>query len=364
MVSLSNRNRQNEAPWELRIRFFDSQLNFWPRFVWGFCLSFAWFCFSCLPSAPSAAQTLPRDAESVIQQAQNKMVKVFGATIGNVEGYSTGILVSPDGTILTTQGVYLDASVIRVLLADGSEHRATVLRRDRNRQLALLKIEAETPDYFELSSDTVGQPGDWIFALTNAFRVADKDEPVSVTMGVIALRTSIEARLSRRDVAYEGELVLIDCITSIPGAGGGAVVRLDGSLVGMVGRVIDSTETNTRLNYAVPTSLLLEFASGQPESATETVALETEKADLGIVVFKLGGRSNPAFIERVRRGSPAAVAGLKTDDMIVSIGGSSVGTVKQYEETIERLVPGEEVILVVKRGTEFVRIPLTPEVRK
>lgn len=313
---------------------------------------------------PIMAQSTPRTVEDIIQQTQQKMVKVFGATIGNVEGYSTGILISADGKILTTQGVYLDASLIRVLLADGSEHRATVLRRDRNRQLALLKIEAETPDYFELDSQAVGQPGDWIFALTNAFRVADKDEPVSVTMGVIALRTTIEARLSRRDVAYEGELVLIDCITSIPGAGGGAVVRLDGSLVGMVGRVIDSTETNTRLNYAVPTSLLIEFVTGETESVTETVAAESEKADLGIVVFKLGGRSNPAFIERVRRGSPAANAGLQTDDMIVSVGGSSVGTVKQYEEVLERLIPGEEVILVVKRGNEFVRIPLIPEVRK
>jgi len=302
--------------------------------------------------------------QSLIQQTQPSMVKIFGAAIGNVEGYSTGILVSDDGKILTTQGVYLDANLIKVILADGSEHRATVLRRDRERQLALLKIEVPTPHHFDLAAEPVGQPGDWILTLTNAFRVADKDEPVSVTMGVIALRTSLEARRSRRDLAYQGELVLIDCITSIPGAAGGAVVLFDGRLVGMVGKVIDSTETNTRLNYAVPSALLLEFLNSPAESSPLPTVTETAKADLGIVLFKLGGRNNPAFVERVRRGSPADLAQLKTDDMIVSLNGISIGTVKQYDEALDQLVPGEEIILIVKRGSEFVRFPLIPVERQ
>jgi serine protease Do len=183
--------------------------------------------------------------------------------------------------------------------------------------------------------------------------------------GIISLRTTMEARLNRRDVAYYGELVLVDCITSNPGAGGGAVVLADGRLVGMVGRIIDSSETNTRLNYAVPSSILNQFLrNDDPKDVTDTTSNVFEKADLGFQLFKLGGRNNPAYIERVRPDSPAAVAGLRPDDMLVSIGGQKVGNVKQYEEVLDNLRPNEEVILIVKRGTEFVRIAITPEIRK
>ncbi len=302
--------------------------------------------------------------DAVIAQSQPRMVKVFGAKAGNVEGNATGILVSAEGHLLTMQGVYLDGQSIRVILADGSEHSASVLRRNREAQLALLKINAATPKFFELSQTPVGEQGDWVIALTNAFRVADKDEPVSAMLGIISLRTWMEARLTRRDVAYQGELVVVDCITSNPGAGGGAIILPNGQLVGMVGRIIDSSETNTRLNYAVPNSKLWEFVHGE-SSDGKTEPMETsEKADLGIVIFRLGGKNNPAYIESVKRGAAAAGAALQPDDMIVSIGGQKVGNVKQYDEVLDTLRPNEEVILVIKRGKEFLRIPLTPDVRK
>ena len=133
--------------------------------------------------------------DALIDGAQKKMVKIFGATAGRVEGYGTGILVSNNGLIVTAQGVYLDGPQVRVLLADGSEHVATILRRDRMVQLALLKIDCETPNYFDLSNESGSQKGDWILAISNAFKVADQDEPLSVTMGNIGLQSSIAATL-------------------------------------------------------------------------------------------------------------------------------------------------------------------------
>lgn len=308
---------------------------------------------------------LARYFENAVAMSQPKMVKVFGASVGRVEGNSTGILVSSQGHVLTMQGVFLDGSNVRVILADGTEQVATVLKRDRRTQLALLKIETETPNYFELSPEPIGNQGDWVVALTNAFRVADKDEPVSAMWGIISLRTSIEARLSRRDVAYQGELVLVDCITSNPGAGGGAVVLADGRLVGMVGRIIDSTETNTRLNYAVPSSVLTKFLEQDaPIKGGEAEAPAKEKGDLGIILFKLGGRGSPAYVDRTRPGSPAAQAKLQADDMIVSIDEIKIGNVKQFEEALESMRAGQEIILVIKRGKEFLRIPMIPEARK
>lgn len=295
------------------------------------------------------------------EAAQPKLVKVFGAGAGRVDSFATGVIVSEDGKILTTQGVFLDGREVRVVTSDGVSHSATILKRNRVSQLSLLRIERGTPDYFELSSEPVGQQGDFVVAMTNAFKVADHEEPLSATAGIISLRSSIEAWINKRDLAYGGELVLIDAITSNPGAAGGAVVTADGKFVGMVGRIISSSDTNTRLNYAVPSSTLLKFVNGElDEKEQKQIAKAAGNADLGIDVFKLGLSSDPAYVDRVRRGSPARKAGLKPDDMIVSLGDTKTGTVKAYESALELLSPGEEIFIIIKRGREIMRIAITP----
>jgi serine protease Do len=314
----------------------------------------------------SAAQDQANFLDKAIKIANPRMVKVYGAGAGRVEGFASGILVSKDGRIVTSQGVFLDGKQIKIGLADGSTHQAVILKRDRKSQLSLLKIEADTPDFFELSDQPIGKKGDWVVALTNAFKVAEKVEPLSATLGVISLRTTMEARLTKRDVAYQGELVLIDAITSNPGASGGAVLTMDGKLVGTVGKIINSSETNTRLNYAVPVAALKTFVDSKtsPVTNAETaVVSETEKADFGFVLFKFGGRGNPAYIDRVLRGSPAAAAKLKSDDMIVAIAGQQIGSIRDYETAMETVRPNEEVLLMVKRGTEILRIRVTPRVK-
>ena len=299
--------------------------------------------------------------QKLAADAQPKMVKVFGAGAGRVDGFATGIIVSEDGKIITTQGVFLDGREVRVVTSDGVSHPATILKRNRVSQMALLKIDRGTSEHFELSADPVGDKGDFVVALTNAFKVADHEEPLSATAGVISLRSTIEAWLNKRDLAYAGELVLIDCITSNPGAGGGAVIMGDGNLVGMVGKVINSSETNTRLNYAIPSSVLLEFVNGTLKEETQKETVKASgNASLGIVLFTLGGRSDPAYIDRVRRGTPAKEAGLKPDDMVVQLGGEKTATVKAYQEALEKLSAGEEIFIIVKRGRELKRIAITP----
>ena len=298
-----------------------------------------------------------------IDASQPKLVKIFGAGAGRIESYGTGILVSEDGHVLTTQGGILDGSRVRVLTADGSRYEASVLKRDRIRQLALLKIDARDMDCFTLSDQPVGKKGDWIIALSNAFRVADKDESLSVMMGIISLRTSMTAKLNSRDIAYRGDLVLIDAITSNPGAGGGAVVTSDGQLVGMIGKIINSSETNTRLNYAVPNEILYRFVNDLPDPDAEEVGEEktVKKSvfDWGIRIFRLGGKRDPAYVDRVIPDSPAAEAGFKPDDLIVSIAGEKIGNVRQFDQVVKQPTDAPDQIVVVKRGRSLLRLTIS-----
>ena len=200
-------------------------------------------------------------------------------------------------------------------------------------------------------------------AVCNAFKVADKQEPLSATLGVISLRTSIEARLNRRDVAYRGELILIDQITSNPGAAGGAVINTSGKLVGLIGKIINSSETNTRLNYAIPNSILHQFLNTDTLPVAATV-IKNEPVYLGINLFQHGGRNSPAYIDRIKRRSPAAKAKLKADDLIVSLAGIKIGNTKDYQEAVQQLSPNQESIIIVKRGTELKRLTIIPEKKK
>jgi len=294
-----------------------------------------------------------------VATAQQRTVKVYGGAIGRSPGYGTGLIVSATGDILTANGVHLSGQNLRVTLADGTTHEATVVRRSQELQTALLKIDAATPEFFELAAMPPGEQGDWILAVSNAFKVADGGEPLSVNIGVLSLRIKLDARRGLQDFPYEADVLLYDAITSNPGAAGGAVVTAEGKLLGMIGRVIEAKATNTRLNYAVPVDLLGKFVRGEATSPG-AVAANSGKADLGIRLFALGGRNAPAFIDAIAPGSPAAQAGLKTDDLVVTIGGQVVRSASDYRRLVAALAVGEEVVIEVKRKNELMSVKLVP----
>ena len=310
----------------------------------------------CSLSAQNELNGVFREA---IASSQKRVVKIFGAGAGRVEGYASGIIVSNDGKIVTMQGVFLDGQQVRVTLHDGTIHQARVLKRDREQQIALLKIDLETPDHFELSEQSVGGKGDWVVTVSNAFKVADKREPLSVNLGIISLETSMTALMASGDIAFKGDMVLIDAITSNPGAAGGAVVTMDGKLVGMIGKIITSSETNTRINYAVPNASIKKFIEGEIVQVAETTEKSTKPADLGLRLFRISGRREPAYIDRVRANGPAAKVGLRPDDLVISLSGAKISTIKDFDEAMKKIAPGDEVIVVVKRGESLLRVVMT-----
>lgn len=295
-----------------------------------------------------------------VAHAQARMVKIYGAGIGRSPGYATGLIVSPEGDIITAQGVHLATSSLRVITPDGETHFAKVVRRSSKLQAALIKIDVKTPDYFDLEEEIALESGDWILGISNAFKVADGPEPLSVNVGVVTLKTRLEARRGVQDFPYEGEVLLIDAITSNPGAAGGAVVNVDGKLAGMIGKVIEGKNTNTRLNYAVPTSLLQSLLAEEPAEVVSNDPPSSEAAgDLGIRLFALGGRRAPAFVDRIVAASPAATAGIKSDDLVISIGNSAIKTADDFQRAMATIKSGQQVKVVLKRKNELITLDLT-----
>lgn len=292
--------------------------------------------------------------------AQRRVVKIYGAEIGRTPGYASGLIVSAAGDILTAQAAMLSTDNLRITLADGTTHPAKVLRRSQNLQAALLKIEANTPEFFSLQTPPEVQEGDWILSVSNAFKVAEGAEPLSVNLGVISLRTPLAARRGFSDFPYQGDVYLYDAITANPGAAGGAIVTVEGRLAGMIGKVIESKSTNTRLNYAVPADLLATFVNGEELQPTPAPVTSTAPGELGVRLFALGGRKAPAYIDRILPGSPAAQAGIKADDLVVTLAGQVVKDASDFRRIADALPARREVVIEVKRKNAVLSFRLVP----
>lgn len=293
-----------------------------------------------------------------IQGAQKKTVKIYGGTIGTEHGYASGILVSSDGQILTATGMFLSSKALRITLADGKVYIAKVLKRDRIKQIALLKIDTETPDFFDLNKTTDVKKGDWALAIANPFKVADGNEEMSVNLGVVSMMTELEVKRRSQEVEFEGKAILIDAITGNPGSQGGALVGIDGNLIGMIGKVLENKSTNTRINYAIPTTTLTQFVlDTEPAKVKDSTVVY-----LGVHLFKLSGNKAPAFVDRLDLGSPAFFSGLKKDDLIISIGDKKIFNCDEFEKAASELVPNVKVQILIKRKEDFYKVEITPTV--
>jgi len=321
-----------------------------------------------------------------------RVVKLYGLGAGRQAGYGSGVIVSEEGLVLTVYSLLIDARQLKVVDDGGTIYGADVVYRDRDRQLALLKMKPfadgrrETrlgegaPDeaplefpHFKLGCgrstgsrdylDELITPGDWVVAAGNAFKVADGAEPVSLAHGVFSARTRLDATRRIKDFPYRGDVIVFDAITSNPGAPGGAVVSLDGEFVGMVGRQVISNLTHTHFNYAIPRDVLCAFlldSTGERDPGAADGAAAS--FDTGIRLTKAGYLSTLPFVERVQRGSAASRAGVRKDDLILSVNDRDVQTVEECQARLDAAPGDESVRLVIRRGRKFVTVQIEPEV--
>lgn len=337
---------------------------------------------------------------SAVNGALPRIVKLYGLGVGSEVPYGTGILVSGDGEVLTVLSLLVDARRVTAVTADGRRFRAEVVRRDEDRQLALLHLvpldQAEAPaapdtsregaalpappvsaatgksdppssgpatefPFFEMNPTPSPSPGDWVLALGNAFRIAEQAEPVSITQGICAGTVALDATRRARDFPYHGPVLLVDAMTANPGLPGGALIDLEGRLLGMIGKEVTSSRTNTYLNYAMPVETLRAFLRSDPLAPTPgEPAKGWTEADLGIRMSRTGFRTVLPFVERVTRGSIAETAGLKVDDLVLAFNGKSVSTLDDWEDALKNANKAQPLTLIIQRGNSIMTLTWTP----
>jgi S1-C subfamily serine protease len=304
-----------------------------------------------------------------IAAAARKVVKIYGAGgVRGLEAYQTGILVSPDGHIVTAMSTVLDADEIDCVLDDGRRFRATLKGIDPRRELAVLTIEGEELPAFVLEEAATLPTGSRILALSNLFGVAVGDERVSAQHGVIAGVVPLEARRGGYEAPYRGDVYILDCTTNNPGSAGGALVDWSGRLVGVLGKELRASSSGTWLNYALPVA---EVARGYREiisgGGAAAIAAEADASGesfdpmlMGVVLVPDLLDKTPPFIELARPDSAAARGGLRADDLLVAVNGRAVASRAAVQQALAALAEGDPVRFTVVREGAIVECDLGP----
>jgi len=307
--------------------------------------------------------------QAVIAGAARKVVKLYGAGgLRGLEAHQSGILVSPDGRILTVASTVLDSDQIDCVLDDGRRHEARLVGIDPRRELAVLQIEAdELPCFTLAASPGPAAPGTRVIALSNMFGVAAGDERVTAQRGVVAAVVPLEARRGAAEAPFRGAVYVLDCTTNNPGSPGGALVDARGRLVGMLGKELRSTAAGIWLNYALPAA---ELAAGSEailggEAAAQPDAGLTpfDPRLLGAILVPDLLDRTPPFVDTVDPGSAAARAGLAADDLVIAVGGRTVTTRGDVERALGGLAEGDPVKVTVIRRGALVDLDLGPRPR-
>jgi serine protease Do len=280
----------------------------------------------------------------------------------------------------------LDTQGLRVHLHDGRRlDGCKVLAIEPVLDLAIVKIpldEKESLPYYDLSEiakKPLAQPGDFVLAFSNQFQIAMRNEPMTVQRGVVAAFSKLQARRGVHEAPYTGDIYVVDMISNNPGAAGGALTTRKGELLGIVGKELKNSLTDTWINYSIPIQAKVDVQVAEEKKETLSLVKFVETVlDKGkwerVTVVKVTGAARsyhgivlvpdvvdrtPPYVDTVASGSPAAQAGIRPDDLIVYINGEQVGHIKLFNEIISKYGPNSELAIEVRRGEKLQTVKMT-----
>lgn len=269
------------------------------------------------------------------------------------EGLGSGVIISPDGYILTNNHVVEGADELKVGLADDREFVAKVIGTDPKTDVAVIKIEAGNLPTLTLADSDKLRVGDVVFAVGNPLGVGQ-----TVTMGIVSAKG--RNQLGLLEGGYES-FIQTDAAINL-GNSGGALVDAKGRLVGINSAIISTSRGSIGLGFAIPINLASSvlqslIATGKVTRGFLGVNAQTVPAeDTDSLHLPKGARG--AMITDVSPNSPAAVAGLERGDVVIAFDGRPVNSWEELRLFIAGTGPGTKAKLSISREGK----PLTVDV--
>ena len=268
------------------------------------------------------------------------------------QSLGSGLVISPDGYILTNHHVVSDADEIQVRFSDRRTYDAKVIGSDKGSDVALIKIDATDLPTVKIGKSSDLKVGEWVLAIGSPFGFDH-----TVTAGIVSAKG--------RSLPSENYVPFIQTDVAInPGNSGGPLINLDGEVIGVNSQIYSRTGGFMGLSFAIPIELAMNVADQLRESG------KVSRGYLGVLIQDVDrnlaesfGMPQPygALVSRVMSGSPADKAGVAVGDVILTFNGKKllnssqlppmVGTTRIEEQaTLRILRDGKERDIPVKVG--------------
>lgn len=256
----------------------------------------------------------------------------------------SGVIISPDGYIVTANHVVDEAVNVEVIMDDNRKFTAKVIGRDPNTDVALVKVDAKELPYLVWGNSDALKLGEWVLAVGNPFSLS-----TTVTAGIVSAK-------SRSIGIMGGQMPLESFIQTDaavnPGNSGGALVNVSGDLVGINTAIASQTGSYSGYSFAVPASIARKVVDDIKKFG------EVQRALLGILPREVNdsiakaynsGKMEGVFVQGTDANGGAYKVGISKGDIITAINGNAVNSPSQLREQIGKYSPGNEVTVTYKR---------------
>ncbi|WP_159021232.1 trypsin-like peptidase domain-containing protein [Formosa sp. L2A11] len=266
-------------------------------------------------------------------------------------GTGSGVIISPDGYIITNNHVINNSQELTVTLNDNREFKAKIIGSDEKTDIALLKIEAgEDLPYTAFGDSDQAKLGEWVLAVGNPFNLTS-----TVTAGIISAKS--------RDLSGDSYQSFIQTDAAVnPGNSGGALVNANGDLIGINTAISSQTGSYIGYSFAVPSNIARKVIEDIMEYGN------VQNGILGVT----GGALNNAFAEKlniddtegfyvdaVEEGSGAQIAGIKKGDIIKKLDQVKITKFADLRGHLNTKRPEDVVKVTVLRDGDLKEIPVT-----
>jgi Do/DeqQ family serine protease len=267
-------------------------------------------------------------------------------------GMGSGVIISPDGYIVTNNHVVQEAREITVTLNDKREYKATIVGTDPSTDLAVIRIDETNLPYLTYGNSDDVKIGEWVLAVGNPFNLTS-----TVTAGIVSAKA--------RNINILGSQGAIESFIQTdaavnPGNSGGALVNTTGELIGINAAIASGTGYYTGYSFAIPVNIVKKVVSDFTRFG------KIQRGYLGITYSEIDDQFakekglqeiKGIYVVDVLEGGAAEKAGIRKGDVIVKLSATPVNSKSELLEVIGQHNPGDQLGVMVNRDGK--EVPMT-----
>jgi serine protease Do len=274
----------------------------------------------------------------------------------------SGVIISPEGYILTNEHVVRGADQLKVTLTTGEEYEGKVMGIDAVSDLAVVKIEAKNLSHAELGNSDDLIIGEWAIAVGNPFGYLLDDPQPTVTVGVISA-VNRDIKRERGEQRIYRKMIQTDAAIN-PGNSGGPLVNAEGEVIGINTFIFTTSRGSEGIGFAIPINRAKAILADLIEHGEVTRTWVGVKAqDLTPLLAQSLELKNTegAIISDVEEDSPAQKAGFKRKDVIIEANGQKIRNSADWEDLVYLSRAGEQIDITILRDGKEIHKKLAPE---